>query len=395
MLIVKNKAGVFAFCLSLCWCAFLSLTSCTDKNPAQSISQNPQIVLVQAPSSAYQFPATPIGIHVRADDPQGVNTRTGVDLTVRKVNATALTRFVMRDDGQNGDILPNDSQYFWPVDTALVHNQTGDFVLEMTARDQSGLQSETKTNTLTILPGRENRPPQLLSNSIEVPVRVVPDSAYSQKLTARASDPDGPNTVRFVRLEIYPPYFQQPSLIDTLFDDGRHDDGAANDGLFGQTLVPARLSGRCGLHNFVFRAIDVAGSMSLAENKVVTVELTKASNVPPRVSDLNAPTTISRSATPNTYTLSIRATDANGPCDGLARVFFNTFLPNGNPSSGNPFLMRDDGRQGDAVAGDGRYSLTIEITPQNATGNYRFEFQAEDKKGAPSNKITQTITVTN
>jgi hypothetical protein len=57
--------------------------------------------------------------------------------------------------------------------------------------------------------------------------------------------------------------------------------------------------------------------------------------------------------------------------------------------------MQDDGKTGDAVAGDGRFSLTIQITPQNATGTYRFEFQAEDKKGALSNKIVQNINVTN
>jgi len=89
----------------------------------------------------------------------------------------------------------------------------------------------------------------------------------------------------------------------------------------------------------------------------------------------------------------VQVSDPNCIAD-LKRVFFNTFLPNGNPSSGNPFVMRDDGKEGDVVADDSRYSLTIQITAQNATGTYRFEFQAEDKKGALSNKITHNITVT-
>jgi hypothetical protein len=394
---VNDKAGVRAFYYLLpCWCACLFLTSCNDKIPTQAVSTNPQIVLIQAPSPVYQFPAARIGIHVRADDPQGVGTLAGVDLTVRKINTTAaLSTFAMRDDGQTGDILAGDGQYFWPLDTALVRSQTGDFVLEAVAKDQGGLTSETARDTVKILSGRENRSPQLLPASIIVPARIVPDSVYRPQLAARADDPDGPNTVHWVFLEIYPPYFPRPSLIDTLFDDGRHGDGAAGDGLFGQTLVPTRLSGNCGPHNFIFRAVDITGSVGPAENKIVTIELTKASNVPPRVSDLQAPTTISRSAVPNTYTLYIRATDTNGPCDGLARVFFNTFLPNGNPASGNPFLMRDDGKLGDQFAGDGRYSLTIQIPADAATGTYRFEFQAEDKKGALSNKIIQNISVTN
>jgi hypothetical protein len=124
------------------------------------------------------------------------------------------------------------------------------------------------------------------------------------------------------------------------------------------------------------------------------VALLKEKNLPPIVFDLQAPTTISRNAKPDTHLISVRATDPNIPCDGIARVFFNTYKPNNELSSGSPFAMRDDGQQGDAVAGDGRYSLVIQITPLNATGNYRFEFQAEDKKGARSEKLIHIIMVT-
>jgi hypothetical protein len=38
--------------------------------------------------------------------------------------------------------------------------------------------------------------------------------------------------------------------------------------------------------------------------------------------------------------------------------------------------------------------LTIQITPQSATGAYRFEFQAQDRSGTFSDKIVHTITET-
>jgi hypothetical protein len=298
----------------------------------------------------------------------------------------------MVDNGLNGDILAGDGQYFLPIDTALVHGQTGTFFLEAIARDRDNFESEARRDTLTILAGKENLPPQILS--ITIPDYVRPDSSYRPQLLARVSDPDGAGTVRVVRTEIYPPYFSRPAFTDSLLDDGLHGDGAAGDGLFGQTLLPSRLGNQCGPFSFVFRAIDVAGYAGPTEVKVITVVVSRSGNLPPQVAGLQAPATISRRATPNTYVLSVQASDPNRQCDGVARVFFNTFLPNGNPSSGNPFLMRDDGKEGDAAAGDGRYSLTIQISPQNAIGNYRFEFQASDQRGAPSTRLIHTISVT-
>ncbi len=390
---MKQKAGVRVFYhLAVFLFVCLLFSHCTEKNPVQPASKNPQIILIQAPERVYQFPAAPQGVHVRAEDPQGVRTLAGVQLTVRQINLTQLATFAMRDDGLKGDILAGDGQYFLPIDTALVHSQTGTFILEALARDRDNLESETKQDTLTILAGKENRLPQILS--ITVPDRAWPDSSYRPQFLARVSDPDGAGTVRVVRLEIYPPYFSRPAFTDSLLDDGQHGDGAAGDGLFGQTLTPASFGCKTGLYNFVFRAVDIAAGVSTGEIKIVSVNLLRENNVPPLVTDLQAPATISRNAVPNTYLLSVRVADPNAPCDGIRRVFFNSFQPNGNPSTGNPFSMRDDGQQGDAIAGDGRYSLRIQITPQNALGNYRFEFQAEDQKGAQSAKLVHTISVT-
>ena len=388
---MRLKAGSLrCYRLALCWCAYLLFSNCHDKLPTPVISQAPQIILIQAPSQAYQFPATRLGIHVRADDPQGSSTLAGVDLTVRKINsATTLTKFAMRDDGLSGDILAADGQYFLPIDTALVRGQTGDFVLDAIAKDQDGQTSESKLDTLTILAGRENLAPRLLSFTI--PKTITGDSAYAPVFRATASDVDGLASLRFVRVEFYPPAFPKPTLIDSLFDDGKNNDGAARDGVFARAIPTAKLCGE-GTFSIVLRAIDAANAESPALVDLLNVRR-RGVNLPPAVSNLNAPTTISRNRTPNTYVLSVQASDPNCITD-LKRVFFNTFLPNGNASSGNPFVMRDDGKEGDAVAADGRFALTIQITAQNATGIYRFEFQAEDKKGALSNKITQNITVT-
>ncbi|MDR3668143.1 MAG: hypothetical protein P4L35_14975, partial [Ignavibacteriaceae bacterium] len=60
-----------------------------------------------------------------------------------------------------------------------------------------------------------------------------------------------------------------------------------------------------------------------------------------------------------------------------------------------PFYMYDDGRpeHGDAVAGDGIYSLIISLPPGTTKGTYRWEFQAQDREKKTSNIIIHNIVV--
>lgn len=374
------------FLLILCTAFF----ACNEEVPTRVEEQVPRITLIQAPDQAYQTPAPPIGIHVRVEDDQGVGDIAGVRLIVNTNAGVQVASHEMRDDGQGGDILKEDGQYFLPINATLTSNQTGTFVLEATARDKSNNTSATQRDTLTILAGDENGLPSVIS--AEAPPQIVTDSVYTPQLLATVSDPEGVQTIQYVLLEIYPPAFNKPTHTDTLRDDGQSGDGASDDGVFGLQISPAVLGTKCGVFTFSFRAVDASGGASVAVLRYTRVGVI---NAPPQISDLSAPTTISRSATPNTYVLSIRAVDPNGTCDdGIARVFFNSFLPNGNAATGNPFAMRDDGKEGDSTANDGRYSLTIQINAQAATGTYRFEFQAQDRSGALSEKIIHLLNVT-
>ncbi len=377
--------------LSLLCTAFFA---CTEENPMRVIEQDPRIVLIQAPAQAYQTPAQPLGIHVRVEDEQGAANIFGVNLVVLRNDATNLAAHTMLDDGLGGDILKGDGQYFFPITAALTANQTGVFFLEATARDQDGNTSQAKKDTITILGGVENRLPNIVS--LNAPSVVWTDSSYTPQFLASASDPDGVNTIKFIVLEIYPPAFPKPTRTDTLRDDGKSGDGAANDGTFGLKANPSRFGSACGLFSIVFRAVDATGGVSAAALQTLRITRVRlANNTIPLLSEPNVPATISRSATPNTHLLSIKADDPDAICDdAITRVFFNSFLPNGAAATGNPFAMRDDGKEGDAIANDGRYSLTIQITAQATTGTYRFEFQAQDRNGGLSEKLIRTINVT-
>jgi len=118
------------------------------------------------------------------------------------------------------------------------------------------------------------------------------------------------------------------------------------------------------------------------------------SNIVPIISDLTAPDSVKIDTIKTLIYLSVKAEDANGQND-IESVFFNSFIPpNGNPSSSNPFIMYDNGTNGDQTSGDGIYSLIIELPPTGVTkGVYRWEFQARDHGKKLSNKIIHNIVI--
>lgn len=366
--------------------------SCTEDLSTPFNAQFPSIDRIEAPLTVFQSPATAQHLSVYVSDPQGVEDLAGVTLTIKQLaNGTTVAQPTMTDDGQNGDILAHDGVFFLPFSADLTQNTTGAFVLEAQARDKSNNTSAIARDTMTVIAGAENLAPALITAS--APDTVWIDSTYTFQMRATAVDANGLSSLRPTLIQIFPPAFPNASVTDSLFDDGSHDDGGVNDGTFANSFSPGLFNRGRGRYEILFRARDNAGG---AGNAIIRrVEVTdRFINDPPQLSGVQAPELISRSAIPNTYVLSVFASDRDGQSD-IRRVFFNSFLPNGSPSTSNPFDMRDDGQQGDATPNDGRYSLTIEINNTAATGNYRFEFQAEDRQGARSTRLIHSLTVIN
>ena len=108
--------------------------------------------------------------------------------------------------------------------------------------------------------------------------------------------------------------------------------------------------------------------------------------------DLRAPDSVRVPAQTTTMDLSVLVEDKSGLGD-IKTVFFNSFLPDGRPSTGNPFVMRDQGvaSNGDEVAGDGWYSIRVSIPSTATKGEYEFQFRAVDYSNATSNVIIHNI----
>lgn len=144
-----------------------------------------------------------------------------------------------------------------------------------------------------------------------------------------------------------------------------------------------------GTYQVEIFALNKAGMQS---NGFILPLVIFRSNKPPALSNLQAPDSVSLGNQDQTILLQVKATDPDGLND-IQKVIFNSFRPNGQPSSGNPFLMHDDGSNGDITQGDGIYSLRIILPATTQTGVYRFEFQALDKSNGSSNTIIHRITV--
>ncbi len=130
-----------------------------------------------------------------------------------------------------------------------------------------------------------------------------------------------------------------------------------------------------------------------ATNRAISKFTVVYGTKPPVLAELFAPDTVALDPVDKKLLiLAVRVVDSSGLAD-IRRVFFNSFLPNNAPASGNPFLMYDDGTHGDATANDGIFTLLVELPPTTQKGRYRFEFQAVDYSNLTSNVLIHHIIV--
>jgi hypothetical protein len=117
-------------------------------------------------------------------------------------------------------------------------------------------------------------------------------------------------------------------------------------------------------------------------------------NVAPVISNLVAPDTVTIGIDTTFIQITLDVQDANGLND-IQFVWFDSYLPNGDPSSQNPIALFDDGiNGGDLTAGDGTYSRIVILPPTGVTnGTYRWEFKARDRSGTLSNQIIHFLEV--
>ncbi|MBN1779522.1 hypothetical protein JW948_00160 [bacterium] len=369
------------FKLLLSGTSVLLFFRCEVKDPAGDLYSAPEIIRIQTPRTVSLSDPDPEMIFVTVSDPQGIEDIADVSWFISQDQQAAMT-----DNGDQGDLIPGDGQFTGRF-SASMFADTGAYVLRVTVRDRDGHQADGTSDTVRVVDMPPNDPPELLSADVPAEIQAQDLSAFA--LTVEARDAQGFGDIDCLELRIYPPLGSRPVFTDTV----TNSETAAGEttGRMTFTLDLSDTLKSLGQHQIRFQAWDSAGSRSLPLVALFTVA---GVNNAPVLSELSAPDLVNRqNMTP--FRMSVRAIDAQGPGD-IRRVYFNSIKPDGEPASGNPFLLRDDGGpvSGDAEAGDGVFSIVIQITPENALGTYVFTFFAEDFAGEISEPVEHLLTVT-
>jgi hypothetical protein len=315
---------------------------CDILMPTKDNSVIPSLRGFIGPGTLYLQTDVDYPVTVTAADPQGKGDIQVVEIFIYAENNAVLLADTMEDGGTDGDIIPGDGVYGYPLRIDFAEGNPGNYRIEVSARDGAGHKSNTLEDTVSVVDEEMNFPP-VLSEPM-VPDTLKEETLSDVFLSIRVSDPQGLNDVDSVVFQVFPPVSPVPYFQGVLPDDGTNGDVLAGDSLFS-----------------------------------ILVSLEGELRDPPVLSNLSAPSSISRTAG-QPILLSVKVTDAQGVGD-IKSVYFNSFKPSGLPAENNPFFMFDDGEEqinGDENAGDGVFSLLIFISPENETGNYQFDFYAED-----------------
>ena len=179
-----------------------------------------------------------------------------------------------------------------------------------------------------------------------------------------------------------------------MYDNGTADNGdtTAGDNIY-SAKFPLSSSYPVGLYTIKFFITDLSNNTRQVAVRSFEYDNNQAS-YPPQLSDLVAPDSVVAEEPKTVIFMSVKVSDQNGLQD-IKEVYFISYRPDGT-TSGEKNQMFDDGdtqTNGDVKAGDGIYSILIQVTPQNTKGTYRFDFRAVDRTNKLSNIITHNIVV--
>jgi len=353
---------------ALLW-TILCFQNCDIRNPVEETYFYPEIDHITSPQSVALQGEMVYYIYVAVSDPQGLEDIASVQFALED-SAEAIH---MKDDGQNGDLIPHDGLYTVGFLPDLFSDQPGYYQFQIIVEDHEGNTANASSDTIRVEDILPDQAPVLLNPD-------VPDTVASEALThfafsIDAVDGQGNDDIDSLIYQIYPPLSTKPIYEGILFDNGTCGDAIAGDSIFSMSADFSDTLRGLGPHQIRFQAKDIHGNQSMP---VVVSFFIAGINDAPVLSNLDAPLFINR-LDPTPVVITVHVTDPQGLAD-VRKVYFNSTKPNGFPARGNPFILRDDGNKdwGDEKAGDGIYSIAVVISSDNELGTYTFTFYAQD-----------------
>lgn len=345
---------------------------------------------VSLPANFSTLSHQPVRISARVSHPAGEAGIAAVTAILPDSSGSGSLTITLLDDGEagmsgSGDLIAHDLIFTAQITPAEIWNENlnGNYQITVMAQATDGRKAESEPQTVRIAP---NQPPQIVSHSFpdSIPAGLTP-----QEVVFTLQDNGGPADIRVLKLEGWKSGQTQPAFTDSLLNPQN------NTFIYRMLIDSSYAAGKKGRYTMKFYAVDQFGAHS------DTVEtMSGFANLPPEISNAAVPDTVTIPQTGSLQILiTVKVKDAQSLAD-IQQVWFDSYLPNGNPSSGNPFLLYDNGLPydpnnpvavGDQVAGDGVYSLTIFLPAGIPPGSYAFHFFAEDRAGQVTTGPVETI----
>ncbi|HFE64023.1 MAG TPA: hypothetical protein ENK14_06345 [Caldithrix sp.] len=349
----------------------LLLLSCEEEKVITEVETPFAIREVHIPGVISSLSHLPVLISARVTHPEGNAGIERVEVLLPDSSGQGIDTLLLFDDGgavnpKSGDLIAFDQVY-----SALVVPDTAWDSLEITfqakvrAIAKSGQVLESPAQPVEIFP---NQAPVLLNYFFpdSIPAGMAP---VETKFTV--NDPDGLEDIQWLLIEAKPQGSSTVVSTDTVFNP------LNNSPVFTFPVDSAYAVAKQGNYDIGFVLEDRFGAKSVPVVHPLQVE-----NTPPWLwgEDVPDTLTIPTGSDSTILEITIHVNDAQSLAD-IDSAYFNSILPNGNPSSANPILLFDDGNQGDLLAGDGIFSRKIKLLAGTSPGEYAFHFFATDKVG--------------
>lgn len=219
-------------------------------------------------------------------------------------------------------------------------------------------------------------------------------STITITVNATLGDPAGLIELNTVSAEIFRPEATSPFLRSTLRDDGVVPDAIPNDGNFTGSLTFQATRALAGEYRVSIKAENRDGKRGGAF--ICSMSLTRNNSRPfLNSATLSAPDTLTRPSTGSVlFMITIAASDSDGLAD-IRQLYLQNLA-----SSNRDFLLDDGGTtqpngisSGDALAGDGVFSILLQLPSTVPPGEYHYILQASDSFADTSNSVPYTLVV--
>ena len=361
--------------------ALLLLLACSEEKGPVEPETPFAIQAVGVPALINGFSTQPLLFTATVTHPDGSSGIDSVLLYLRNSQQEVVAHWQLLDDGgqidpNSGDVIAFDQVYsrrIVPARELKDRLSEGIYRVVVTAYSVEGESVQVDTlNTEFLL----NHPPRLLQVSFP---DSIPPGMPPTPIRFAVQDSDGVADVQGVLI------VGRRAGENTIIFRDIIPGPADPQGQISSQIDSSYGAGKDGTYRLTFVAFDRIGDQSTPLEKSIQVR-----NSPPDIWNAQTPDSLQ---VPTTGTkkivITVQVSDGQGLAD-VDSVFFNSYLPNGQPSQGNPFLMYDNGlpyevndpqAAGDEQAGDGIYTLTIFLAAGTPPGDYRFAFWAVDRVG--------------